>query len=754
MDGEPRQVRRLVSRLTSGGGAGTPAVPRRHAGDGEMMHGREAQEMCKAFESLNVGSFWATDLDGTLTYISKGARAVLGEEGEALGRRFCDMFLPNEVGGEGQRTLPFTFAKRMRFERVLACSESRGQRWWWAISAEPQLDANGNFTGFRGIIVDVTEERQSAEENSQLAMNDPLTGLLNRRHMNQVLDRTVTSYAVQRRSCATMLIDLDRFKQVNDTLGHPVGDALLKLVAERLVKAMGDKEKVCRLGGDEFQVILPDVDDRGRLGEIATSIIAQVSEPYSIEGNRCIIGASVGVAVSPYDGETAQELVRNADLALYAAKHNGRGRFAFYSSELLASAEQRRHLEEDLHDALEKGQMELYYQPVVTAEGNQVTGAEALVRWNHPDKGSISPALFIPIAEESQMICKLGEWIMRTACEEAAKWPGGMRISVNVSPVQFVDRHLPRIVASALANSGLEPERLELEITEGVFLQEGSTTTAMFNSLKGLGVRLALDDFGTGYSSLGYLKTAPFDKIKIDQSFVRGATGIEPRNKAIIRAIVTLAEALDMETTAEGVESFDQLALVRETRVSHVQGYIFSKPVPAAQFIESAQNGTWVIEPEGPAKQRHDRLKMYRNIGAVHENHYYPAVLRNLSSTGALIEGIMDVPIGERFVLDFGEGQLVVATVKRSRKHQQGVEFETPLVEDGNGGLCTRQRILPHHLAAAGIPRSSKEFVTRQVSQLAAGKIAMPRFAVMNKGGTIVGSAAAAHAAQVEAEKG
>jgi len=731
-------VRNLVTRLTGSSNA-HPHGSAKGGGPGQLGV-IDAQEMCHSFEKLNVGSFWSTDSLGQVTYMSPAAHTALGRGREVLGRGLCELFMPAQVGAEGQRTLPFTFAKRMRFERVIVCNESDGRRNWWAISAEPQTDAAGTFCGFKGIICDVTEERQSAEENSQLAMNDPLTGLLNRRHMNQVLERTVSVYSAQKRSCATMLIDLDQFKQVNDTL-EPVGDALLKLVAERLVRVVGDKEKVCRLGGDEFQVLLPDIDDRGRLGDLATAIITQLSDPYSIDGNRCLIGASVGVSVSPFDGENSQELVRNADLALYAAKHSGRGRFRFYSSELLESAEQRRALEEDLHDALEKGQMEMYYQPVVNASTGKVTGAEALIRWHHPEKGPISPALFIPIAEGSSLICKLGEWTLRTACDEAVKWPRGLRVAVNVSPVQFVDLHLPRIVASALASSGLEPDRLELEITEGVFLQEGHATSAMFNSLKGLGVRLALDDFGTGYSSLGYLKTAPFDKIKIDQNFVRGATGLEPRNKAIIRAIVTLAEALDMETTTEGVESFDQLDLIREVKVSHVQRYIFSKPLPGPQFIERTESGAWVLQSEGPARQRHERMTMYRNIGAVHEDRYYPAVLRNFSSTGALIEGIMDVPPETRFVLDFGEGQLVVATVKRSRKHQQGVEFDTPLVDDGNGGLCTRQRILPHHLAAAGIPRSSTEYMQRQVAQLATGKITMPRFAVVNKHGSIAGSA-------------
>ena len=286
---------------------------------------------------------------------------------------------------------------------------------------------------------------------------------------------------------------------------------------------------------------------------------------------------------------------------------------------------------------------------------------------------------------------------------------------------------------SALASSGLDPERLELEITEGVFVQEGNATNAMFKALKGLGVRLALDDFGTGYSSLGYLKTAPFDKIKIDQSFVRGATQKDTRTKAIIRAIVTLAEALDMETTAEGVESFDQLELIKELEVSHVQGYIFSKPVSGEELVAGLVSGDWVLAPAGPSKQRHGRMAMFRTAGVIHEDHYYPITVRNLSPSGALIEGILDVPVNTRFVVDFGEGQIAVGTVRRSKDHQQGIEFDTELVSDGNGGLCTRQRILPRHLIAAGIPQNTDEFMARQVAAMASGKISLPAFTVVNK---------------------
>jgi predicted signal transduction protein with EAL and GGDEF domain len=319
-----------------------------------------------------------------------------------------------------------------------------------------------------------------------------------------------------------------------------------------------------------------------------------------IEGSRCLIGASIGLAIAPFDGTLAEELVRSADLALYAAKGSGRGRYRFFAGDLLRAAEERKTLEEDLHDALARGELALHYQPIVMAQDNRVIGVEALLRWTHPRCGAISPARFIPIAEESNLIRAIGEWVLFRACADAAAWPMPLRVAVNVSPVQFADEHFPVLVATALARSGLDPARLELEITEGVFMQENGATDARFKALKGLGVRLSLDDFGTGYSSLGYLRTAPFDKIKIDQSFVRGATQTGSRNRAIIAAIVALAQALDMETTAEGVESFDQFDLMKALNVSHVQGYIYSVPLDNAAFMQALGGEPWVIQPSGP----------------------------------------------------------------------------------------------------------------------------------------------------------
>lgn len=681
---------------------------------GLLDNSAEALLLLRNFEQSCQGWFWSTDHAGRLTYLTDSICHMLGQEPEhLLGSAFTDHFEQADDGSGVSRTLPFILTKQTSFEKLTLKSATPHDDRCWLVSGYPQFDKAGKFSGYRGSGIDITEQRRSSEHASQLAMYDSLTGLPNRLCMTRALESSLLALEQQKRPCAVILIDLDRFKQVNDTLGHPAGDALLKQVSERLLKIVGDKQKVFRLGGDEFQIILPDCEDRGVLGTLANDIIASLSQPYSIEGSRCIIGASIGVAVAPIDGCTSEELIRNVDLALYAAKGSGRSRFRFFSSDLLQAAEDKRLLEEDLRDALAKGEIGLFYQPIVNASSNRVTGVEALIRWHHPVRGPISPALFIPIAEEANLIAPLGEWVLRKACEDAAKWPGRLRVAVNVSPIQFTNESLPRIVMSALAASGLPAERLELELTEGVFLSESAETDTMFSVLKDIGVRLALDDFGTGYSSLAYLKTAPFDKIKIDQSFVRGATISGSRNGAIIAAIVALADALDMETTAEGIESLDQLELVRNLRVSHVQGYVYSGAISSDDLVQRLGSEDWTIPPSGPATQRSDRQSMYRKAGAILGNYYHPVLIRNLSETGALIEGLLDVPPGTPIVMDFGDGQLAVATVRRAIRRQHGIEFGLPLVSDGNGGLCTSHRVSPYVLGTFGLSASGHPGTTQ-----------------------------------------
>ncbi len=707
---------------------------------------KQLAKLAQIFESSKRGWFWATDADLRLTYVSEHIAKRLGcSLGDMLGSSIKDLFNDELAeGSAGNRTTGLLLNTRSKFSNMEVRADYDGPEIWWAVSAQPDLNKDGEFVGYWGSGIDITTDRQSRDESSRLTHSDTLTGLSSRHKISQRLESALQAYKIAKRSCALIMIDLDRFKQVNDTLGHQAGDELLKQASQRLKRVAKDGWEVGRLGGDEFQVIIPDMDDRGELAEAAKKMISMISQPYTINGTRCVIGASVGLAIAPYDGITSEELTRSADLALYAAKNDGRGRYRFYSTELHSDAEDQRQLEDELRDALERGEIWLAYQPVVSARTNEISGFEALMRWEHPERGAISPGIFIPIAEEANLIVQLGEWALRKACEDAASWPGTARVAVNVSPIQFEHTALPQLVASALASSGLAPDRLELEITESVFLGEGSDIDQTFKALKKLGVRLALDDFGTGYSSLSYLKSAPFDKIKVDQSFVRDAAQPGNRNAAIITAIVSLAEALDMETTAEGIETLDTLDLIKKLRVSHIQGYVYSRPLHYDDIIEKLGEGNLTIKPSGPEMNRSDRKTLYRKVGIIHEDHRYEVTMRNLSMTGALIEGLNDVPKGAQFVLDFGEGQLAVATVRRSKGDKQGLQFEVPLISDGSDGLCTRTRVSPYVLAAAGMPLAALPsghypLVMNEEAANTSGKgFSLPAFTQSEAGGSVL----------------
>lgn len=653
-----------------------------------------------ALEESGNGWFWSTDRDGLLTFLSSQAADLFGVPmDQLLGRPFAELFAAPGVQVAARDRLPFVLNRQANFDRLTLQTTHGDSQRWWDVSGRISYDRSRCFDGYFGFCIDVTAQLTSSRSASEAALFDPLTGLPNRLNMAQYMAENIGGS----RRCAVMLIDLDRFKGVNDTLGHPGGDALLKQVAARLQKIVGDKQKIFRLGGDEFELVLPGSIDEEKLGALAAEIIASLSQPYSINGIRCVIGASVGISLSPRDGRTGDELTQRADLALYAAKSSGRGCYRFFSEDFLQVAEERRLLEEDLRDALVRNELSMFYQPLVCAISERVTAVEALIRWTHPKRGQISPEKFVPIAEEANLMDALGEWIIRKSCEDAASWPTDIRVAVNVSAVQFANEALPGIITSALANSGLPPHRLELELTEGIFLTNSSETEAMFKRLKAIGVRLALDDFGTGYSSLGYLRTAPFDKIKIDQSFVRGATETGSRNAAIIAAIVALAGALNMETTAEGIETIDQLELVRNLGVSHIQGYVYSKPLPNDGLTESLSSGNWTIRPKGPAKHRSERRTIYRKAGAIIGSYYHSVTVRNISETGAYIEGLIDVPIGTQIIMDFGDGRMEMAVVRRVSDRGYGVEFGCPLKNTPDGALTTRKVVSPYMLATHGL---------------------------------------------------
>jgi diguanylate cyclase (GGDEF)-like protein len=638
---------------------------------------RKAQNFVAEFEASGRGWFWETNSAGTLSYVSQQlADDFKTTPEQLLGRQFTDLLSVDKGCNDTlreERTLGFHLSARFPFSDVVVRPAS-DQDVHWSLSGNPVFDENGRFLGFRGIGTDLTEQRRSEQEISRLARFDSLTGLPNRAMMRQTLDEALRNAARRQRGCSLFLIDLDRFKNVNDTLGHPVGDALLKQVAQRLTSVMGEHGKVGRLGGDEFKAVLPGIVDIGLLESLAKSMIGEVSKPYEIEGHKVSIGASVGIIIGDPGRSCADSMIRNADLALYAAKAAGRGKHVFYEPSMHSEASDRQLLENDLRQALERGELSVNYQPIIRTAGEEVDGFEALVRWQHPHRGQISPAKFIPLAEECGMIGPIGEWVLRTAVQEASRWPENVRVAVNLSPIQFNDPGIIGIVEAALRDAGIAANRLELEITEGVFLADDDATDGTFASLKQLGVRLALDDFGTGYSSLGYLKKAPFDKIKIDQSFVRGAASVSTRNAAIIRAIVTLADSLQMDTVAEGVETHDDLALIRELGVSQVQGYIFGRPVPAEQARALAASRS--VEADGLQCTREPRQRLMRRALTAIDDAVVEVRLRNISVMGGLVECSRPLTPGKQLTLDIVGVGPVSGTVRWAQGDRFGMQFD------------------------------------------------------------------------------
>ncbi|WP_246765474.1 bifunctional diguanylate cyclase/phosphodiesterase [Aminobacter sp. SR38] len=434
---------------------------------------------------------------------------------------------------------------------------------------------------------DITERHQSEERIAYMARHDPLTGLPNRLLLRERLEQILAQGHSHQQNTAVLCLDLDNFKNVNDTLGHPVGDALLREVAVRISGVVRDYDVVARLGGDEFLVVQPAVES-DEAGRVAQRLVAALEEPYQLDGHLVVIGASIGIALASETNCDPDDLVKNADLALYRAKSDGRGTYAFYEPEMDDRLQRRRLLELDLRAADFDKEFEVTFQPIVNLQSREVTTVEALLRWPGYQRGQISPAEFIPIAESTGVIVQLGAWVLENACREAMSLPGDINVAVNLSPSQFRRGNIVETVSNVLSITGLAANRLELEITESLLLDDSRETLLTLNRLRSLGVTISLDDFGTGYSSLSYLRNFPVDKVKIDRSFIAEIVG-NPDHMAIVSAIVNLAHALEITAIAEGVETEDQLLLVRATGCDAVQGYFFSPPRPAAQLRKYLQ---------------------------------------------------------------------------------------------------------------------------------------------------------------------
>ncbi|WP_084607411.1 putative bifunctional diguanylate cyclase/phosphodiesterase [Sphingomonas jaspsi] len=530
-----------------------------------------ASLLLQEYEQRGVGWLWQVDSENRVTYISSRMSALMGRPATQL----LGHSLPALLGGHAE--LGRILLDRQPFSALeMELATARGPR-WISIAGDPIIDTAGRFEGFRGVGSDITEVRQTQERLTNLANMDVLSGLPNRGRVRQLLGEALRAATTGNVPCAIMFLDLDGFKPVNDTFGHPKGDAVLQAVAKRLCDEVGSDGHVGRMGGDEFAIVVTDAQSRGNVEGLANRIIKSIKEPYMIDQTEIRIGVSIGCAFGPIDGATVDDLILKADLALYEAKGAGRGVAKYFSSELQSEQDDRVRMEADLRAAITAKQFHLVYQPLVSAKTQKLIGFEALIRWNHPQRGFVPPNVFIPIAEEAGLMPTIGEWVIDEACRTASTWPDNITIALNVSPKQILPA-LPNIVSQALGRWRVAANRIELEVTEGVFLGDNGQTLDVLKRLRALGVGIALDDFGTGYSSIGYLNKAVFHKLKIDGSFVREA-GSRADNVAIIQSIVQLAKNFRMNVCAEGVETAEDFERMRDLGCDTIQGYLFGRPL-------------------------------------------------------------------------------------------------------------------------------------------------------------------------------
>jgi diguanylate cyclase (GGDEF)-like protein/PAS domain S-box-containing protein len=570
-----------------------------------LRHAREATNAIESSEArfrdvADASSDWIWEVDAALrlTFISERYALVTGRPPEAhLGMPLADLFHAGESAERWQEHLD-NIARWQPFRNIVSlCEDAHGIHRTVRLAGKPIRDPAGQPIGYRGTATDITAEVEAGRRAQYLALHDPLTDLPNRELLHERIEQAIIGVSRRGDMAALLLLDLDRFKDINDTLGHPAGDLLLKQVATRLSACVREVDTVARIGGDEFAIVQVGIKDATEAQLLSRRLLELFQTPLQLDGHDCLVTVSIGIALIPTDASIPAKLLQHADIALYRAKEEGRNASRFFEPEMDAHLQRRKAVERDLRLALSRDELELFYQPKISLLNDELAGVEALVRWRHPERGLVPPAEFIGIAEETGLILQLGEWVLRMAARQAALWPG-LQMSVNISPAQFRQPDLVQVVRSALRESGLPPHRLELEVTESVLIQQPDAAAKLLSDLKSLGVRVAMDDFGTGYSSLSYLQRFQFDKIKVDRSFIK-AIGTEPTAAAIIRAVISLASSLGMLTCAEGVETNEQLEALRGEGCSEVQGYLFGKPMPAAEFARR-----YGIRGDGSYRQR------------------------------------------------------------------------------------------------------------------------------------------------------
>ncbi len=555
---------------------------------------RDSEARFRAMTNLSSDWYWETDAQSRFTRLDSRESGMRQSQNPLIGRCIWESTMqPHLPGGwDDYRAL---LDARQSFRDIVMQRMAQGKSpYYISMSGEPMFDASGAFIGYRGISREITEQKVAEEHIHHMARHDGLTGLPNRLLFSSLLNAALKTAARYKRSFAVMFIDLDRFKFINDTLGHEAGDTLLKEITGRFKEALRASDVIARLGGDEFVVLVQEVPDRDHAATVARKLLSTAIRPVMLLGQECRVTASVGISLYPGDGEDEQTLMKNADSAMYHAKEEGKNNFQFYSSEISTQTLERLTLESNLRRAMERREFTLAYQAKVDLKSGRITGVEALLRWHNAELGAVSPAKFIPVAEETGLIVHIGRWVMKTACEQNVAWQRQglppISMAVNLSVRQFSDEHLVDDVAAILQETGMAPQLLELEITEGMIVHNVERAIRLLTAIKQLGVRLAIDDFGTGYSSLGQLKNFPIDTLKVDRSFIRDLA-TDSEDKAITSAIIAMGKTLSLTVVAEGVETVEQQAFLREQACDEMQGYYFSKPIAADDFAALLRDG-------------------------------------------------------------------------------------------------------------------------------------------------------------------
>jgi diguanylate cyclase (GGDEF)-like protein/PAS domain S-box-containing protein len=542
---------------------------------------RRSEETYRQIVDTAREGVWLVDEEARTSFVNTRMAEILGyAPDEMLGKPFYE-FVDEKDRPDAEKR----FANRqngMSEQHDCRFRRKDGEDVWTIVSACPMYNADGSFAGSLGMITDITERKQHEEMVWWQAYHDPLTQLPNRALFEDRLGQLLVMSHRQGGHVAVLFLDLDRFKHVNDTLGHGIGDRLLKVVAERLTGCLRAEDTIARMGGDEFTVLLPGIDQPESAAKVAQKLLDALAQPIVIDGQELFAAGSIGISIFPEDGQDPQTLLKHADVAMYRAKEQGGNGYYLFTQSMNRSALEHLIMENSLRKAISRKEFNLVYQPQIDLASGQVTAVEALCRWRHPDLGTVQPAQFIPLAEETGIIVALGEWVLNEACRQAAEWYAAgqpLRVSVNISARQFAQPDLPDMIASILAEHNLAPEWLDLELTESAIMKNAESAVDILNHLRRLGVRLSLDDFGTGYSSLSYLRKFPFDVLKIDRSFVMSLVD-DPVDEAVVRAIVDLARALNLEVVSEGIETDEQCRALQDLGCNIMQGYLFSPPVP------------------------------------------------------------------------------------------------------------------------------------------------------------------------------